>query len=1481
MESRVLEISTSHPSAVRFKPTPLPFAFAFFVRFTRTPQSSLCPFVTFSKTFRLGVNPGGNLADNEEVLGECGVADCLWHKIYFERGREKDFSLYIDNKFAKRYHGPFVFQELGTTGITDDFLYYIHPCVRFATSHRPREDFVLVDNLAHENYDQFKDFRQVPYHSFVVIFQNSSNVDRLFDVLDAAEDKTPIFKVIGILLDCVPRQNLPGAFDRWLHSLDQIGRDCTTEYLVRYCQAALKQSQPEQIRTLFFDSPLITKLKTEVVVGFVDFLCEKLPENWSSLAHQNMFLFCLNYIAFFESDEVKAAFSRMLQVFGESVKDPQELFEVVLCSGLWSLEHDVSYRSPVLLVGSVASSCRYETGLVESMVKLPSFSTQSILTIAWSAVVTQPNLARRLLNGVFSRPELPEHVALVAEIVKGVGYDQSLFRAVVSRICAIAFEINEEYESLTIINENLLPVFFAFVVSVYGRPEARDKVFATAFLMLKDQWQLLCEDALVPSVLSLLGSADVLPMKLKLGDISGYANLSKDEVKELRKSFEQVPAVFPSHDPKLTPPVVESMSKFWIEVLLAMSTTKTFNQIICVFAEIAPEALTTILSGLWIARADLDESISTAELTSGLCKLTATAILQGTRAPELLFDVMVTTSNSPTRLGECVDLLVFLFERITDQDISRRFLSAFVGHLEYFTQNFPSIVPLVYNYHQSLGLPIPEGMTKSSDPPRDKLPWSLLPICKRQLLPNPLPNTVFNLSARLTIKTVWMLRPFIEFVNVQQRRFEARHARFLCTRFDRQPVRSYRIGSWALPDCTNLTILPSHSDLHPHAVPIRSTVFRFQSFEFATSDDDPPGLYRFSGSLGLAKGDWRMFNEVFRGAESAENCQLIRLDIKADCVIFRFKRRFRILAAAKLDGDSPASLVLLDSGDQALKSAVLDGCFGPFSMYCGHFVLEVRDRDIHQVLRYSYAGCQNAVELFTVSAGSMILYFPKPSAMVKEAATRQLASSVTQQWQEGKLSNLEYLLAVNSAGNRSPNDLSSYPVVPCVVVDWTTNGCPSRDLTKSIELIADRDPHHTQLHSAFRARRCHHKDVVSNPLAVTRLLTRLAPFCHAYWETHGGWDRGGRDFNSLSVALTVNTLTVHELLPELFILPECLVNVNRMVVDTTKLPFDLVLPDWCKDTHHFVELHRTLLESKNVHENLGRWIDHLFGVARAGREAEDLLNVFPAETYPDTPQKEPNAVLLECGQVPMQVFTTRHPDPLPVLQFTVDDIAAESASGCDMGAWSFSRGAMSLSVAGQTYNDRVLGFTKHISSGQAFCVVTTDVSLVIAFRLAAGKVRPHASVVVELPEFSSLFEKQLLCYSVSLNYITVWCLANSRVVKVVDLDRVTHLEVSQTRTAVFLARQTEVYQMSVSGTILRKFDLRETVSALAVCGASYWFTGLSMVVGTITGYVAFVGVDPQNHEFLEVRERDGQWAPRAVRRLALVDNDRMVRAYDL
>jgi hypothetical protein len=42
-------------------------------------------------------------------------------------------------------------------------------------------------------------------------------------------------------------------------------------------------------------------------------------------------------------------------------------------------------------------------------------------------------------------------------------------------------------------------------------------------------------------------------------------------------------------------------------------------------------------------------------------------------------------------------------------------------------------------------------------------------------------------------------------------------------------------------------------------------------------------------------------------------------------------------------------------------------------------------------------------------------------------------------WQNGNLSNFDYLMSVNEAGNRSILDLTQYPVFPWVITDFTSD----------------------------------------------------------------------------------------------------------------------------------------------------------------------------------------------------------------------------------------------------------------------------------------------------------------------------------------------------------------------------------------------------------------------------------------------------------
>ena len=62
--------------------------------------------------------------------------------------------------------------------------------------------------------------------------------------------------------------------------------------------------------------------------------------------------------------------------------------------------------------------------------------------------------------------------------------------------------------------------------------------------------------------------------------------------------------------------------------------------------------------------------------------------------------------------------------------------------------------------------------------------------------------------------------------------------------------------------------------------------------------------------------------------------------------------------------------------------------------------------------------------------------------------------NMTLQWQNGLISNFQYLLYLNSAADRSFNDLTQYPVVPWVISDYTSleldlsNPDVYRDLSK-------------------------------------------------------------------------------------------------------------------------------------------------------------------------------------------------------------------------------------------------------------------------------------------------------------------------------------------------------------------------------------------------------------------------------------------------
>ena len=332
----------------------------------------------------------------------------------------------------------------------------------------------------------------------------------------------------------------------------------------------------------------------------------------------------------------------------------------------------------------------------------------------------------------------------------------------------------------------------------------------------------------------------------------------------------------------------------------------------------------------------------------------------------------------------------------------------------------------------------------------------------------------------------------------------------------------------------------------------------------------------------------------------------------------------------------------------------------------------------------------SAVEFFMFDGDNFFFDFPKerrnemarhimgqmPRNTVKQwpgmSNSRLIAQcGITKLWQDGSLSNFEYLMALNTLAGRSYNDLTQYPVFPWVLADYQSEvldlADPKcfRDLSKPIgalnperlEEFRERfasfeDPHIPKFLYGSHYSTC--------AGVVLYFLLRLEPFTQLHINTQGGKiDVADRLFFSINETWKMcnsSMSEVKELIPEFFVLPEFLRNVNGLDLgqrqDGDRVSH-VELPPWASTPEEFVEMNRAALESDYVSRNLHHWIDLIFGYKQRGQDALKSDNVFYYLTYyglVDVDAIEDEALrtatelqIAHFGQCPMQLFTTPHP----------------------------------------------------------------------------------------------------------------------------------------------------------------------------------------------------------------------------------------------
>jgi hypothetical protein len=306
-----------------------------------------------------------------------------------------------------------------------------------------------------------------------------------------------------------------------------------------------------------------------------------------------------------------------------------------------------------------------------------------------------------------------------------------------------------------------------------------------------------------------------------------------------------------------------------------------------------------------------------------------------------------------------------------------------------------------------------------------------------------------------------------------------------------------------------------------------------------------------------------------------------------------YLRRYRLR-------DSALELFFIPSGgtchdgpglSSALSSVLLD--FGP-----GQYGNETRDKA--------------ANEIMSRAPMSTVKQWPEKSASFLHEHLKNLTIG----WVKGRVSNFDYILALNCLSGRSFNDLCQYPVFPWVLSNYSSSEIPDlndrsnfRDLTKPMgALNPERLKDFLERFNTF-------DDPVIPPFmygshystsagVVLHFLVRLHPFASLHRQLQGGhFDVADRLFSSISRTWEMCTghsaAEVKELTPEWYCNPAFLRNANNFKLGTSQegeMIEDVQLPPWAKGSPEiFIEVMRSSLESDICTSMLPDWVDLIFG----------------------------------------------------------------------------------------------------------------------------------------------------------------------------------------------------------------------------------------------------------------------------------------------
>lgn len=233
-------------------------------------------------------------------------------------------------------------------------------------------------------------------------------------------------------------------------------------------------------------------------------------------------------------------------------------------------------------------------------------------------------------------------------------------------------------------------------------------------------------------------------------------------------------------------------------------------------------------------------------------------------------------------------------------------------------------------------------------------------------------------------------------------------------------------------------------------------------------------------------------------------------------------------------------------------------------------------------------------------------------------------------WVHGRVSNFCYLMELNKLAGRREGDPNYHPVLPWVV-DFTVPFGKFRDLRRSKFRLNKGDK---QLDFTYEMTKEALAAAVGNvggsgvggdfsgtvgtgnvgqpdqlhvPHHISDVLSDITYYVYKARQTPKSvlcsHVRSQWEPNEYPASMErMQSWTPDECIPEFYTDPSIFQSIHP------DMP-DLDVPSWCKSCEDFIEIHRRLLESREVSQHLHHWIDLTFGYKLTGKEAVKAKNV--------------------------------------------------------------------------------------------------------------------------------------------------------------------------------------------------------------------------------------------------------------------------------